>query len=152
MPAPADDYDTRFSLPGIDDPPSTEVGVILMGLDTERLVAGLGAAEPDEDDPAKLTLIADQLRHGVRPGLDAALAEGALRWRWARAALARSDPTGPPSTAIRSQWTYATRAVAAAPAGTLGLAALCFLAACWLRRADVDRYIEERNVLPDRTS
>src|SRR5262249_11046326 len=43
--------DGVFSFPAVDDAPTTEVGVILMGLDAERLLAGLGTAALG-DDPA----------------------------------------------------------------------------------------------------
>ncbi|WP_255482083.1 DUF6187 family protein, partial [Amycolatopsis sp. SID8362] len=33
--------DTRFALPEVDAPAATEVGVILLGLEADRLLAGL---------------------------------------------------------------------------------------------------------------
>ena len=43
-PLPGDDYGTLFALPAVDDPAETEVGVIILGLSAERLLAGLGVA------------------------------------------------------------------------------------------------------------
>ncbi|HEV2781213.1 MAG TPA: DUF6187 family protein [Actinophytocola sp.] len=140
--------DTRFDMPGVDDPPATELGVILLGLDTERLLAGLGAATAVDDDPTVVVLRVDQIRHGVRQDRGV-VAEGARRWRSARPAMAAADPAGPPQVAaLRPLWTYAGRVVAGLDLGTLGAAARAFLAACWLRRTDVDRFVEELHVVP----
>jgi hypothetical protein len=148
-----DGYDARFCLPAVDEDPATETGVILLGLETDRLLAGLGAAGPGDDDPAVVTLVVDQLRHGARPGLSEALSEGARRWRAARPALAAADPDGPAQlAALRPMWTYAARVVDAAQLGTLGAAARAYLAACWLRRTEVDRRLEDRHVVPDLTA
>jgi hypothetical protein len=40
---------SEFLMPGVDDDPSTEAGVILLGLDAERLLAGLAAAARADD-------------------------------------------------------------------------------------------------------
>ena len=42
-------YDTRFDMPDVDDPASTEAGVIMLGQNADRLLAGLGFASLAED-------------------------------------------------------------------------------------------------------
>ncbi|GAA4294285.1 hypothetical protein GCM10023148_56530 [Actinokineospora soli] len=54
--------DTRFDMPGVDDPVDTEVGVILLGLDADRLLAGLGLASLAED-PGRVAVTVDRVRH-----------------------------------------------------------------------------------------
>jgi hypothetical protein len=131
------EYDTVFSLPSVDEDPDTELGVLLMGLGPERLLAGLGVAEAD---PVSAFLLVDQLRHDARPGLTMAdaLRDGTARWRAARPRLAAADPEpGVRSAALRRLWAAALRAV-----GNAGLSCghgeRVFLAACWLRRAEID--------------
>ncbi|MFL6143018.1 MAG: DUF6187 family protein [Labedaea sp.] len=142
-------FDTRFTLPAVDDPASVEVGVILMGLDAERLLAGLGVAAIGED-PTRVTLMVDQVRHG-RPAvisLRSVIDDGAARWRAARSALAAADPGGPVSAAVRKAWTAAADLVAVAELADAGPATRAYLAACWLRRTEVARYLEDRHALP----
>jgi hypothetical protein len=138
------DYDTRFTLPAVDDPASVEVGVILMGLDAERLLAGLGVAALG-DDATLAVLVVDQARHGLPPDLSmAALVDGGTRrWRAARPELAAADPGGPPSAAVRRAWARAADTVAAAAPPDWGPASHAYLTACWLRRTEVDGYLEE---------
>jgi len=135
-------YDTVFSFPAVDDDPGTEIGVLLMGLESERLLAGLGVAADDpEGDPAAATLVVDQLRHGARPDLTlaAVLATGAARWQAARPRLAAVAPVaGFRSAALRRQWSAAEDVVAAAGVAA-GAAQRVYFAACWLRRAQIDR-------------
>jgi len=135
-----DGFDTRFSLPAVDDPPATEVGVILMGLDAERLLAGLGLATL-ADDPAVVTLVIDRVRHdGVaRMPLDALVEAGARRWRSVRAALAAASQGIPVSGSLRQVWTQTLRALSVCEVGELGPATASYLAACWLRREDIDK-------------
>jgi hypothetical protein len=147
----AEAYDTRFSLPGVEDPPSTEIGVMLLGLDAERLLAGLGMAEHSVaehsiaehwNDTARVTLLVDQARHGVLDGcpLTAAVAAGARRWRDARPALAAAADPGPPSAALRQAWAQTYRTVATTAVCQPESAAHSYLTACWLRRDEVDRH------------
>jgi hypothetical protein len=134
------EYDTEFSLPGVDDEPDTELGVLLMGLGTERLLAGLGVAA-DDGDPTAATLVVDQLRHGVRPDLTfaAALAAGAVRWRAARPRLTAAAPVAEfRSAALRRQWSAAVEVVTVAGVAA-GAAQRVYFAACWLRCAEIDR-------------
>jgi hypothetical protein len=144
-------YDTVFSLPSIDDDPDTELGVLLMGLGPERLLAGLGVAGRTED-PAIATMLVDQLRHGTRPDLvlaDAVTA-GARRWRALRPALLAADPGPAPSAALRRLWSGAAEVVAwACDVRTLGAAERVYLTACWLRRKEIDRTAEEHLVVPE---
>jgi hypothetical protein len=131
--------DTLFGLPSVDDPASTEVGVILMGLDAERLLAGLGLASL-ADDPALVTLAVDQARHEALSGLTiGSLAEaGAHRWRSVRDAFAEAVPAGSLSGSLRQEWVQTTKLLTG-PAGETGPATLAYFVACWLRRDEVDR-------------
>jgi hypothetical protein len=127
--------DTRFVLPAIDDPGSTEVGIILLGLDAERLLAGVGFARI-ADDPALVTQAVDQARHEVAgfgfPGLVAA---GCARWRAVREFVeSRSETSASP----RRAWAEAAERVATA-VPEAGPASVAYLTACSLRRGEVDR-------------
>lgn len=139
------EFDTLFGLPAIDDPPDTETGVILLGLDTERLVAGLGLATLT-DDPALVALTVDQLRHASpHPfSLAGALSAGVRRWLGARPALAAADPasaaaSAPATASLRQSWELTRRVLDAADVGPAGPATRAYLVACWIRRHDVDR-------------
>ncbi len=133
----SDDYDSRFTLPSIDDAPSTEAGVILMGLDAERLLAGLGLARI-ADEPALVALAVDQARHGALGPDTAALIEaGAARWRTVRP-LIEAGPEMTAAGSLRKEWEQTTERVAATVEGP-GPASVAYLAACWLRRDDVDK-------------
>jgi hypothetical protein len=131
----------------VDDAPLTETGVILMSLDTDRLLAGLGAAGPD-DDPAQVALAVDRARHGATRGvpLEALVAQGVERWRRARAALDATGWVPPRSASPRHSWTQTLSlldSVAGLPAGSdpgAGPAARAYLATCWIRRAAVDAH------------
>lgn len=131
--------DTRFSLPAVDDPASTEVGVILLGLDADRLLAGLGLAR-ESDDPAVVAVLVDQARHGVpsRLALEDAVLAGARRWRSARTTMAIDEGTSV-SAAPRQAWTQAFRLLATETEAAGEPAAHAYLTACWLRREEVDR-------------
>jgi hypothetical protein len=136
-----------LSLPAVDDPASAEVGVILMGLDGEQLLAGLGIAAL-ADDPTLVTLVVDRLRH--TESLHLPIAAGTRRWRSARIALgAVEHADASPSAAVRQAWANAARAVTAADIGEPGPARHAYLTACWLRRSEVDRCVEERRALPE---
>jgi hypothetical protein len=150
-------YDTTFSLPSVDDDPDTEIGVLLMGFGAERLLAGLGVAcragaTDPATDPATVTLVVDQLRHGARPAatFDDAVADGARRWRDARAGLPAADlHPGPRSAALRRLW-ESTAAVIAASADvfpqlrTACAAERVYLTACWSRPEEITQIVEER--------
>lgn len=137
----ADSYDTQFTMPALDHPATTEIGVILSGLDIDRLLAGLGAAA-DADDPAAVTLLVDRLRHGDSDEMAAAVDAGARRWRAVRDTLAAVEPAVTVSASIRQAWQRALRAVQTAGLGPdIGSAGHTYLAACWLRRKEVDRAV-----------
>ncbi|MFI1888504.1 DUF6187 family protein [Streptomyces jumonjinensis] len=138
-----DDYDPRFSLTPVDEPPFTETGVMLMGLDAERLLAGLGMASL-ADDPAQVALAVDRVRHGVTAalGFDALVETGARRWRGARAALAAAGPRPPVPASLRRAWDQALRTLSYCDLGEPGPAAIAHLAACWLRQEEIDRCAE----------
>jgi hypothetical protein len=142
-------YDTVFALPSVDDDPDTELGVMLQGLGAERLLAGLGVAE-DNDDPTTVTLIVDQLRHGARPGTTwaDAVAAGLARWRVVEPSLAAAPGAVVRSAALRRVWASAAAVVATVP--TVNAAERVYLTACWLRRTEIAE-AEENHVLPDLT-
>jgi len=130
------EYDTVFSLPSVDEDPDTELGVLLMGLGPERLLAGLGVAA-EAGDPATAPLLVDQLRHDARPDrtLADAILAGGHRWLAARPRLTAAAPRdGTRSAALRRLWVTAVDTVAAAAVAP-GPAARVYLAACWRRRA-----------------
>jgi uncharacterized protein DUF6187 len=142
-------HSTEFSLPAVDDPASTEIGVILMGLETDRLLAGLGLASV-ADDPTMVTMVVDQARHGALPAItaDSLVAAGADRWRRARVELDKVDAVAT-SAALRQLWAKALHAVEVAEVGELGPASRAYLAACWLRRSEVDRHLEANRAVPE---
>jgi hypothetical protein len=133
--------DTRFSLPACDDEPSTEIGVVVLGLPAGRLLAGLGAAML-ADDAAQVTLLIDYLSHGGAHELtlDQLVAAGVNRWRavWpglAAAGMVRRYP-------LRQAWSQAYHLVSriirpAAPAETV------YLTACWLRESEVSQHVAD---------
>ena len=129
--------DTLFALPGVGDPASTEVGVILLGLDARRLVAGLGLAGL-ADDPALVTLAVDRLRHGALRELseESLVESGLARWRRVRPVLEAAGPVAG-SGGLRVTWARTERLVTGAVDG-LGRASVAYLTACWLRRDDID--------------
>ena len=131
------DPDPEFLLPGVDDSASTEVGVILLGLDPGRLLAGLGLTVLDGgDDPGLVALAVDRARHGAGPvSYGTLLAAGAQRWRSIRDVM----PTDPVQDASpRVGWDRTLRELA--PHGD-GPAERAFLAACRMRRRAVDEHL-----------
>ncbi len=147
-----------FSLPSVDDDPETEIGVLLMGLGPERLLAGLGVASLDPTtDPATATLLVDQLRHEARPDrtFEDAVAAGARRWRVAcDGFVAANVDLGLRSAALRRLWASAEAAIGACAAETpqlrtAGAAERVYLVACWLRQAEITTIAEEHVVLPE---
>jgi hypothetical protein len=119
----------------VDDPASTETGVILMGLAADQLLAGLGLAALAEDATA-VTLLVDQIRHGgqARLTLGHLVSLGARRWQ------ADRDPPLPegPAAPLRLAWARAYQAVLDRQAGPP--ASTAYLTACLLRRAEIDRH------------
>jgi Family of unknown function (DUF6187) len=141
---PDDDMaDTRFSLPSVDDAPSTEAGVIVLALDPGRLLAGLGLAALAED-PALVTLAVDQARHDALAGLtaDSLVELGARRWRSASAALAEAAPPPAPNGSLRQMWERTVRTVGTVLDGPAPATAV-YLAACWLRRGDIEKLVAD---------
>lgn len=141
--------DSRFAMPAIDAPPTVEAGIVLQGLDAERLLAGLGLAALAED-PALVTLAVDRLRHDARGTLtaDHLLALGARRWRKAHDALTAVSGSAPPAGSPRRAWAQAARAVQSAwerDASDTGLSAACaaYLTACWIRREQLDELVAQ---------
>lgn len=135
--------DTVFALPAVGDPPSTEVGVILLGLDTEHLLAGLAVASL-ADDPAAVALLVDQARHSGVASFDIGqlVSVGVARWRAVRGALLAAEDRGAGPASLRLAWTQAYAALARCDVGPLGPAAAVYLTACLLRHGEVDRHCE----------
>jgi hypothetical protein len=138
-----DPVEAGFWLPGVDDPPSTETGVILMGLTTVQLLAGLGVAAL-ADDPAAVTLLVDHVRHGDLTALtmDQLATAGVRRWQSVREALAGVGFPGSGSASLRQEWARAYRALGRCQTGEMGPASAVYLTACWLRGAEIDRYTQ----------
>jgi hypothetical protein len=140
--------DTRFALPPIDDPGSTEVGVILLGLDARRLLAGVGFARI-ADDPALVTQVVDLARHEVAGlGFPDLVAAGCARWLVVRELVESRAET---SASPRRAWAEATERVAAA-VPEAGPASVAYLTACSLRRGEVDQVADgdgEPDVVPE---
>lgn len=146
------EVDTAFGMPAVDQPALTEVGVILGGLDTDRLLAGLGVTDAAGHDPTVAVLQVDQLRHGDEQDMADAVAAGAQRWLAVRDVLAAKDRGPSVSASIRQAWDRALRTVRAAEqdiAEPVGLAGRAYLAACWLRCTEVDHLARQ---LPPRHS
>lgn len=128
--------DTRFDMPAVDDPAETEVGIILLALDADRLLAGLGMASAAED-PGRVAIAVDLLRH-QRLDVDGMVGAGAGYWRAMRAAVAAAYPEPAFSASVRQSFTRAFRALGTPALGRVGLATRVYLTVCWLRRAEVD--------------
>ncbi|MFC5286338.1 DUF6187 family protein [Actinokineospora guangxiensis] len=137
----AERVDLRFEMPAVDDPPETEVGVILLGLDADRLLAGLGMAALAED-AGRIAVAVDRVRHG-RPGPDTAalVAAGAQFWLRMRPALQRACPSPSRSASVRQAWNRAFGALGHEALGPVGTAARVYLTACWMRRSEVDALV-----------
>jgi hypothetical protein len=133
-------HDTRFSLPEVGAPSSAEVGVILMGQEAESLLVGLGTTTLSAD-PGAVALLADQVRHtgAVVLSLDHLLRLGVHRWRMERE---MPGPALDNAAPLRQAWARAYRALDEDQAGVGGPARLAYLTACWLRRREVDRYVD----------
>jgi uncharacterized protein DUF6187 len=142
-----DDPDTAFGMPGVDQPALTEVGVILSGLDTDRLLAGLGVTGTAGHGPTAVALRVDQLRHGDEQAMADAVVAGAHRWLAVRDVLAAKDQGPSTSASVRQAWDRALRTVRAAEqdiAEPLGAADRAYLTACWLRCTEVDRLARQQ--------
>jgi hypothetical protein len=129
-----------FVLPAVDESPVTETGVILAGLDAERLLAGLGLASL-ADDATLVTLLVDQVRHSGGGGeltIEELHEIGIRRWRAVRPALAAAGTSGSTSGSVRQSWDRALRVVATAELGEIGPATQAYLTACWLRHEAID--------------
>jgi hypothetical protein len=134
-------HDSRFALPDVDASGATEAGIILLGLDADRLLAGLAVAR-FADDPALVTQVVDQARHGSAEfGLGGLLESGRQHW------LSLRDRVGdPPSTSspgsLRREWERRLDFVAAAVPGA-GAGTIAYLTACALRGTEVDQLAAE---------
>jgi Family of unknown function (DUF6187) len=141
--------DTHFALPACDDPPSTEVGVIVMGLPAEQLLAGLGMAAL-AGDPVAVTLLMDQVRHGgaVEITLEHLVAVGLDRWRSVQPELAAAGAPNQHAASLRHAWAQAYGALDRCEIGTRGPATTVYLAACWLRAPEIEKYAAASETSP----
>ena len=137
----AERVDLRFEMPAVNDPPETEVGVILLGLDADRLLAGLGMASLAED-AGRIAAAVDRVRHG-KPGADAdaLLRAGVEYWLRMRPVLEAAYPSPSRSASVRQAWGRAFGALGPSVLGPVGVAARVYLTACWLRRSEVDALV-----------
>lgn len=144
MPDEPGTHDGAFAMPAVDQPAETEIGVILAGLDTSRLLAGLGAASL-ADDVTLVTLLVDQIRHSG--GGELTMQElhelGARRWRDVRPALGAASTVAPLSGSVRQSWERAMRVVGRADVGATGPGSQAYLAACWLRHEAIDELVSQ---------
>jgi len=139
--------DLRFVLSDVDADPVCEAGMILLGLPPQLLLAGLGSCG-SAADPGRIAMTVDRLRHASsatpgRPATSAmadAIAEGALRWRAARAALEIALPVLPASAAVRATFARCFEALGDMASPVIaGQAERAYIAVCWMRCYDVDR-------------
>jgi hypothetical protein len=140
----AHDTDTRFALPGLDDPASTETGIILMGLDVGHLLAGLGLASL-AGDAAAVALFVERIRHSGAVELtpDGLAAAGASHWEAVRSRLAEAGYAAPAGAWPRHDWERAFRIIGGDGLGVTGPAVAVYLTACWLRSEEIHQYLEE---------
>lgn len=133
-------------LPALDATPDAEAGIVLIGLDADRLLAGLGLAVL-ADDAGRVAVTVDRLRHGTPLGFAELVAHGAAHWRAVRPALAAACPDPRASASVRQTWDGVARALGGSVLGGAGPATRVHLTACWVRRADVD--LAARPARPD---
>ncbi|MGW5717630.1 DUF6187 family protein [Amycolatopsis sp. NPDC003865] len=130
-------HDSRFALPDVDAPGTTEAGIILLGLDADRLLAGLALARLG-DDPALVTQVVDQARHGSAGfGLGGLLESGREHWLALRDRLGEPPSTSSPGS-LRREWERRQDLVAAAVPGA-GAGTIAYLTACALRGVEIDQ-------------
>jgi hypothetical protein len=148
MPDELAEHDTRFSLPACDDPPSTEIGVVVMGLPPRELLACLGMTVL-AGDPAAVTLLIDHIRHAGAARLTfAQLVEAGLaRWHAAEAELSSGGVPRPSTARVRHGWSLVHQALSRHDAAD-SPAAVVFLTACWLRAPEINRE-EPRDVVSE---
>lgn len=132
----------RFALPALDAAPDTEAGIVLLGLDAARLLAGFGLACLADDlaeDPGLVALAVDRARHGDTGAFDleALTAEGARRWGALRPTLDDAGLDQAAVGAVRDAWDGVNRHLARVT--DLGAAARAHATACWVRRAEIER-------------
>ncbi|MFV2084759.1 DUF6187 family protein [Micromonospora sp. LOL_021] len=145
MPEPTYADPNTFDLPDTDADLVAEAGLVLMGLDAQRLLAVLGTAAITAHPGASLLAVDTAWHQGdVRLPFPTVVAAGVAQWRRYRRALAAADDGVPRSGAPREAWarTHATAldALGTATADTTSAA----LAVCWFRREEIDGFCDDR--------
>lgn len=144
MPDPTYANPADFDLPYRDADPIAESGLILMGMDADRLLAILGLAGLTAD-PGSAVLAVDRFWHAgeIRMSFAEAVAAGAAQWRRYRDALAAEAGGRFRSGGPREAWasSYQVAGVVAGPAGPTVTACL---AACWFRHEEMDEVTRVR--------
>lgn len=134
-----------LDLPDLDADPLSEAGLVLMGLDTRRLLAVLGTAAQTAQPGTALLLVDEAWHQGaVRIPFDVAVAAGKAQWREHRAALAAADDGVPRSGAPRESWARAYRTTVRALDRHVAPTVLACLAVGWFRREELDEVTRER--------
>ncbi|MFJ2087087.1 DUF6187 family protein [Micromonospora chokoriensis] len=145
MPDPTYADPADFDLPYLDADQVAEAGLILMGMDAERLLAILGLAGLTAD-PGSAVLAVDSLWHDgeIRMSFAEAMAAGARQWRRYRPALAAEDGGRFRSGGPREAWASSYEVAGAVVAGAAGPTVTACLAACWFRHEEIDEVTHVR--------
>ncbi|MCR6483514.1 DUF6187 family protein [Amycolatopsis sp. OK19-0408] len=137
--------DSRFDPPDLNAPAAEEAGVILLGLDSDRLLAGLGFARL-ADDPGLVTQVVDRARHGGFTADQAGLVAAGIReWRRVRPSV-EAVPAKTAGGGLRREWRDTTTRIATAVPDA-GPASRAYLTACWIRRDEIDRFTDREDPL-----
>jgi hypothetical protein len=133
----------EFRLPHVDASAEAELGVVLMGMDVERLILALGF-EALFSEPASVLLTVDHLIHHELATITAAQARAAAADAWKQASLRlpvipHTNLSGNP----REAWEHSLQAVRSALGEGRSATQYIYLAACWFRRSEVTRRFNE---------
>ncbi|MDZ5444410.1 DUF6187 family protein [Micromonospora sp. 4G57] len=135
----------EFDLPYLDADPISEAGLILLGLDAERILAMLGFATLTADPGAAVLVVDSALHNGeFRISFSAAVAAGGAEWRRHRPAFAAADGNRFRSGSPREAWAAMYDVARAAVAENTSSTTVACLAACWFRREEIDQVTHVR--------
>ncbi len=132
-----------MDLPYLDVEADSEVGVLLLGLDSERLLMGLGLAVMTAA-PEDVALLTDKLTHHGRVTISAedARARGKQAWRAAYKLLVAAGRGERRSGSPREAWAGAVATVSAVLGSPADPASCAYVAACWYRREEMVRSLD----------